>query len=478
MLAVIVSAPFPARLAAAQEAPGEWVEIRLERVVVLGPADLAGDLQLFAALHGPTLESALDDFGQLYGAYPPLPVNVRIYADLDQFQRLNAVLPPLGPGGYHAHLGSREIALILPLPEGALTTTQATNVMRYELNALFAAALAGEALPPGLEAGMGQYLQQPGPETQVAVDRVALASRTGRLLPWRDLFETEAIYRDHEVAFPQAMAVVAFLADSYGFEPLMALLRSIGAGRSYRNAFTEVYGRPMDRLELDWQAYLPLYLETRWQFHVLYHYDLEPLRAGLESGAYTQVHRALEAILPFLEETEQAAALAEAQALQATAAAGMAAGELVQAERSALQAGDLETTLALADEARAAYLALGDGRREEEIALYAARAQALLDLRAELAQAAAMVEAGRGDEAEPILLALSPQLQALGDSDSAAQIAALVDGLQAERVAAAAQAQARLDEQIRWAAGAALILLLHRGMMLLIGWRRRAPGVL
>jgi hypothetical protein len=205
---------------------------------------------------------------------------------------------------------------------------------------------------------------------------------------------------------------------------------------------------------------------------------LEPLRTGLQAGAYTQVYRALEAILPFLEQTRQPEAVVEAQALQATAVAGMAAGELVQAERNALQAGDLEATLALAEEAHAAYLALGDTSRQEEIALYADRAQALLDLRAEMAAAVAMVEAGRGDEAEPILLALSPRFQELGDAASAAEIVALVEGLHAERMSATAQAQARLDELMRWAAGAALILLLHRGLVLLMGGRRRAPRVL
>ncbi len=469
-LAIALGQPTPARAQAEPE----------NRFVFIVPPGFETDFITFWTAYGDDLETSFDFFSKLYMVTPPLPIYVRVYVSREEILELNLLVPPLPDNATHTHLGAREIALIAPLPSAFYTSDQGLAVMRLELNSVFLSTLAENNLPGGLELGLSQYIALSGPALEAVVDRLAAAQASDVLYSWRTMMDNPIVYADVEVAHPQALGIAAYLADRFGFPGLVSLVRAIGQGQGVEEALVTIYGEPMDRLEQDWLRYLPGYLAGRWEYNALTDFDLAPFEAALEAGAYTQVAQGLEAVLPFLEATGQAEAQTAAQGLIATAQRGMAAGSLVQQARAALEGRLYDRTLELVAQARAAYAALGSLAREAELAAYAARAQAVLDLRAELEAATATLEAGQADQAEAQLLALVPQLEAVGDTDHATLAQGLLELIhRRRRLAAAAERTALAQRALYIFLGALAVIALHQIARGLWRWRRKPqPGVL
>jgi hypothetical protein len=474
---LLLAVPGWPRPAGAQDGTGAEVEIDLGRFVILCPPEVEAALRVFAAEQRAALDAAYDVLVPLYGATPVLPIIIRVYASSFEFANLNAIVPPLGPGAVHTHLGSREIALILPFPPGYLSSPDAVNALRHELSGLLLSTLSANQMPPGLELGFNQYVEVPGAQTEFAIERLRTAAQYGsygQLLPWRNLFEGDGVYTDRNVAYPEALSIAAFLIETYGYDRVRALAQSFAQGRSYSTALAEVYGEPLDRLQQAWLAYLPRYMEERWQYNALHNFDLRPYQTGLEAGAYAQVGAALEEVIPLLTLSQQSEALAEAQLLSAWAAEGVAAEALVQAQRQALLAGDYQRVLELAEAAQAAYGALGDTRRVHEIQDHIERAQGILDLRAELAAAEDLIAAGDYAAGEARLRDLVPRFDSLGDTTGGQLARSALAGLGDERQQAAAE---RIDLAQRLLLAATGLAALA-GLQAVLGrvWARRRPA--
>jgi hypothetical protein len=461
---------FPANLSAA--APEDWVELSVGRFVVLYPANQGEEWGEAATLYGQAADGIYDQFARLYGPSPSLPINIRLYADAQQFASLNAVVPPLGPGVFHTHVGTREIALVAPFPIDFLNSTTVTNAMRHELNGLFLSSLSSGNLPPGLEVGVNQYVETPGPQVEQGRSRLLAAMADGLLLPWPELFESPAVYIDYDVAYPQSLSVAAFLIDSYGYGTLVQLVKATAAGQGYRSAFADVYAQPMDRLQDEWLAYLPQYIETRWQYNALFNYDLAPFEAALQAGAFAQTARGLDEVIPFLELTGQVKAQLEAENLRVMAGQGLAAADLVVAERDALVNGEYTLALDLAAQAREAFAAIGNTSRLEEIALYESRARELLDLHGQLDGAQRLAAAGEDADAEIQLMGIVPRLQALGDEAAAQEATALLAELRSRRAAGTLRSNLLIG-------GLAALVAGHLAINFLRGRRgKREPAIL
>src|SRR5690606_13983548 len=186
----------------------------------------------------------------LYGVSLTVPINLRIYADWPQFVNLNTALVPLIASPYHTRVGTREIALIGPLPSGLLTSPGGLNMVKHELSGLFLASLSADTIPPGLALGINQYVETPSGQAEAAAAR----------LPRPDLLEGTALHLGRELTSAQALSVVAFLVDRYGFDALLDVVQGLGEGHSYRSAMTGIYGAPLEQLEAEWRAYLPDYV--------------------------------------------------------------------------------------------------------------------------------------------------------------------------------------------------------------------------
>jgi hypothetical protein len=466
LLALALTVPPPAF---AQD--GSWNALPLGQFVVVYQKPFELDALTFTAQFEPDVNDAYSELSALYATELDPPITIRLYPDADTFQQLNALVPNLGEGVYHAHSGAREIALVAPFPPDLFNTEAIVNVIRHELNGLFLYQLSDGRLPGGLEVGVNQYVERPGAHTEASLDKIEAAYVNGQLLGWADVADGPWVYVDHEVAYPQSLSIAAFLIDSYGYAKLIDFVRAIPDAGGYRAALAQVYGRPLDRLEQDWLAYLPDYLGARWQSNVLFNYDLQPFAEALEQRAYTQVMRGLEVVIPFLEATGQLDKARDASVLQSAAVQGVAAGEMVKAMRDALLTGAYTDTLDLGELARATYLPLYDETRLAEISDYELRAQEILELRARLDSAEAQAAAGQLDQAEARLLKAGTRLQALGDSAGALRAQQLLDAIRAQRAGAA-----------RWAiivaAAIVLAVLAHQAYLFRQRRRKRAVVVL
>ena len=469
-------------LAGLRPAPAAWAAPArqdAQRFTFIVPSGFENEFLNFWDAYQGALNDAYDFYRVLYGVEPPLPVYIQVYAQRADLFDNNLLVTPLPAGGTHTHLGARQIALIAPWPEGYLVSARGLDAVRYELHNVFLSVAGANNLPAGVEIGLSWYVTASETDRKNAVSRLVTAQAAGTLYSWRALLDNPVIYADAEVGHPQAFAVMAFLADRYGYVSLVQFVDALGAGQTLDEALLATFGAPLDRLEQAWQEYLPGFLAGRWQYNALADYDLAPFRDALAKGAYNQVARALQAALPFLEASGQAAALEEARALLAEAQAGSAAGELVLQTRAALEAGLFARTLELAAQARTAYAALGSHAREAELAAYETRAQQVLALRAELDAAVAQYNAGDVAAAEPALLSLIPQLEAVGDGDRAAQAEGLIQSLYGQRQAAAAARTALAQRSLQICLAAVGVWFVAQvGRLVYRRWRRPAPGVL
>ena len=449
------------------------------RFVFIVPPGLETEFIQFWNTYENELDLAFSFNKVLYGVEPPLPIYIRVYASRDELFNLNLLVPPVPEGGHSTHLGAREISLIAPWEPGFLVSPAGLETVRFELNNVFLSALSANNLSAAVELGISHYVSRDEAAKASAVERLAAAQAADELYSWRALLDSPEVYADVTVARPQAFSVIAFLADRYGFPSLIQLVQTLAQGEDIDAALTTVFGQPMDRLEQAWLAYLPGFIGSRWQYNALFAFDLAPFEAALEAGAYAQVARGLASAVPFLELSGQYAAAEQARALIARAEAGSAAGNLVLQARAALEGGLYDRTLELAAQARAAYAELGDVRRLDEIAAYEARAQRVLDLRLQLDEAIALYEAGQVNAAETQLLALVPQLDAVGDADNAARAEALIASIDQQRQAVVAEQISLARRVMVVFLGVLFVVLVHQIVRLIIRrWRKPEPGVL
>lgn len=480
VISAVALCALPRPVAAQTATPAAPLEINLGNFVLLGDSTHEAELNGLAQRNGPALDQAYAQLSRLYGTSLALPINIRVYSDWVQFIGLNNALAAPIASPYHTHVGTREIALIGPLPAGLLGSPDGLNMVRHELSGLFLDTLTENNMPPGLGLGINQYMQAPGEQTEVAAARLRAAMPSGRaaLLPWPDLFDGSSVHLNRELATAQALSIVAFLVDRYGFEALLDVINGLGDGHSYRSAMSGIYGQPLEQLEADWWAYLPGFADGGWQHNALYNYNLAPYEAALDAGAYAQVLSALDRVIPFLELTDQSSAFARAQTLREEARQGLAARELTARLGEALQAGEYETALDLALQAQTAYAAIGDAANASIASAHADYIRQILALRDELAEAQARALANPGPAVEADLKALVPRFQALGDADGERQAIDTLNSLYALQAEEVEQRRELSRQIITIASAVAVALLALEAVRALAQRRRRVPRIL
>lgn len=114
-------------------------------------------------LYGPMLDAEYLRFSTLFNQELTPPIFVRIYSNADEFYKLNALAPKLGPEQTHSNIGAREISLIGDRIAVNITMWQAEaeNAFRFELAQLFITELSNNHVPLGLKASIGGYAQDP-----------------------------------------------------------------------------------------------------------------------------------------------------------------------------------------------------------------------------------------------------------------------------------------------------------------------------
>jgi hypothetical protein len=454
----------------AQSTSGDWQELRTKAFSIIFPKDYELLAQILLNNYGQTLDSEYTRFAAAFDAQLSLPVTIRIYPQETDYLQLNVLAPKLGPGATHSHIGAREIALIganiiANLPRWQI---EGLNAFRYELAILFTRQVSEKKAPPGLLAGIGGYAQNPE-ETLGALDQAGVLPAGMKLASLKITQKRETLWENEEVNLDllqllQATSIVAYLVDAYGWPALVQYLKSLPTASGYAPALEAAYKTSFASLEAQWQAYFPLFTGGRWQFDVLYHYDLSRFEQLIQAGGYSAAAPGLNEAVQLLEKlANQPAALEQARTLLAQAKLGQSAADLARQSRQALLSGDYLRCIDLASQAERKYTELGDTRRLDELAVYRSRANEILALREQAGKLSKGLSA-LSEDAVPILqlASLSQRLGALGDGEGQRLVDATLQSL----------AMARRRLQWMLASGAAALAALLLVWRILLVWRK------
>lgn len=409
-----------------------WQELETEHFLIVyaqsinAPAPVecvcgVAEAQRYAAF----ADQVYTDLTAIFGAPLDTPINLRLFPTEESYFEVNPIARQLTGVIAHALNNRQEIAIALPRTT-ALTQEQVVNNVRHELTHFFASQLSNGKLTAGFQEGLAQYLEKPTDQAGSAPALLRQALDQNRLLTWAELDQSRAVYSDPQVAYPQSLAVAAFLIDRYGLPQILEFLEVSAREPGYRSALQAAYDRSADQLEADWLAYLPDYIDTRWQINALYAYDLSRVSQLVDSGAYSAAEAELADIIALLETTNQSDSLAQAQALLARAQWGQAVADLVDQARRALTVGDYAGAVAVGNQAIDAYEALGYRARIPEAQLYVHRAQLGQQALAQLASGEQLLNALRFFEAEAEINQATIMLQSLNNQSAAAQGLALL----------------------------------------------------
>ncbi len=300
----------------------DWQELRTARFVIDTMGD-DGEAQRYAGF----VEGVYDDMTAIYGYAVPTPVILRLYPDDASYISANPLAARLPGVVAHATSGNgrHEISIDVRRTRG-MTQEAVVNNVRHELTHLILSDLSGDNLPVGWHEGIAQYSEKPLPgEAEQNVRQLRRAAQVGHLMGWDELNAPGGAYSNPTIAYPESLSMAAFLVDRYGFDRLVTFVKTMAKTPDARTALEKTYNTPADKLEANWQAYLPDYIDTRYTVHALYAYDMAPMRGFLDTKNYAAAKREAEGAMPLLRVTHQTERLAEAQSILATAAQGMAA---------------------------------------------------------------------------------------------------------------------------------------------------------
>jgi hypothetical protein len=358
------------------------------------------------------------------------PINLRLFPTEESYYQVNPIAARLTGVIAHALNNRQEIAIASPRTQ-QMTETELATYIRHELVHFFASKLSDGKLTAGFQEGLAQYLETPPANFADSPGLLEQAQSQGRLLSWAELDEAEKVYSDPHVTYPQSLSVVAFLIDRYGLPAFLNFLHLSATEPGYRSALEGAYGQSAPVLETEWLAYLPDYIESRWQINAIYTYDLSRVTTLVNNGAYTVAEAELQEIITLLQSTHQPETLIQAQTLLAKARQGQNANALTAKTRAALQKHRYEQTIETGQQALTAYQSLGYSDRVPELKIYIHRAKTGQQALAQLQRGQQLLNTLNFRQAETEIYQATITLQALDDPAAAQGLALLT--LLAER---------------------------------------------
>lgn len=433
----------------------EWQETRTQAFAILYSVE---SLELGGALstwYGETLDAEYARFEALFETSLSLPVFIRIYPTENHLYCLNAEPPEIQTGVTHHHIGSREIALIAENIEGSASGNasewlrNSLNIFRYEQAILFSEQISDRQAPPGLLAAIGHYAQDP-------------QHTLGKLnLPRGEWFEPaqtwQTLWEDPGTQFEfrqglETTSIVAFLVDQYGWPSFLQFLNSLRTSGGYRLSLTQMYAADFSALQEQWNAYFGEYFQGRWQINAIYNYDLSPYQDLLVAGEYRQASKGLKEVIPFLEKISQTEKLNQAHAMLEWAITGQEADDLILQSEQALQRGEYQQSLVLANLAEEKYTRIKNFNHLDALSAFRDRVRKILVLHAELERLGEVVAVNKGGiRSANQIITLGQHLGELQD---------IQGQIKAQELARMVEAHQRNQQVLFSMLGAALILIL------------------
>lgn len=215
---------------------------------------VAHNEKVFAEQALPLLEQAWEDMAKRYKASPPSPISVEVFADPQHYAVRTVGLPGL------AALG---------VTFGPVVTARSPSsahfnwgmVLWHELGHVFSLHLSRNRVPRWFTEGLSEYETTRFEPTWTRHTYAELyrASIDGTLLPTEQLNHAFLRSRSIEqmvVAYHQSKEVVTFIADKWGFDKILDLLRRFSEGQDTKQALEGSLGITMGEFDRQFRASL------------------------------------------------------------------------------------------------------------------------------------------------------------------------------------------------------------------------------
>ncbi len=357
----IFSALLIAHVALAQPT---WVEQSTAYFrIVYAPDDVA-----IANEYAAIIDSLYDEFSTTFAFRPVTPLTLRLYPTSESYFAANPAARAVPGVIAHADFRRREVVVIVERARLQDQTAQVNN-LRHELTHIFAADLSAGKLNVGLQEGIAQYMELPGPDRDSKMAVLRTLAERGGLWSWATLDDRNAIYGQPDVSYPQTWSIVAFLIERDGIDRFRQFLVTLAQSSGYRSAMVTVYGVSATTLEAEWRAWLPGFLQLDAHQMTPAAIDLQPVQSFLSAGDYEAALRELERLEPIADEATRTAITT----LRTQAQTGLRANQLTSAARTALLNGEYEQAERLIGQAEQAYRDINDRRQAAVLAEYRAR---------------------------------------------------------------------------------------------------------
>jgi hypothetical protein len=411
----------------------DWRELETENFIIVYADSVQGPTGIGCAcgveeaqVYANFIDEVYGDLVDIFGIDLATPINLRLFPTEESYYEVNPIAEQLTGVVAHAMNSREEIAIALPRTR-PLTDEDIINNLRHELTHLFASLLSDGNLTAGFQEGIAQYVEKPNERSRTDPSLLQQAYDQGRLLTWDQLDSSANVFSDPQVAYPQALAITAFLVDAYGFAKFIDFIEANAVEPGYRSALQTTYGQSATELEAEWLRYLPDYFAGRWQVNAIYEYDLSRVVNLVENGAFADAETELTEITELLRTTEQTETLDRAEQLLSQARQGKAAGLLADEAREAFQAVDYSRAIAKSNEALAAYQSLDYRVRQAELQVYIQRAELGQQALDQLAAAEQKIGLLSFFAADQELYEATAMLQALGHQEGQARGLALLE---------------------------------------------------
>ncbi|MCB9078083.1 MAG: hypothetical protein H6631_10860 [Anaerolineaceae bacterium] len=401
----------------------DWKELKTDNFIIVYADSVAGVPECIcgideAQFYAGFIDDAYNELVAIFGTQLDTPINLRLFPTEQSYYEVNPIAQQIPGVVAHALNNREEIAIALTRTQ-ALSEEDIINNMRHELTHFFASLLSDGNLTAGFQEGIAQYVEKPTDRTSYDPAMLQQAFDQHRLLSWSQLDSSAEVFRDPQVAYPEALSIASFLIDRYGFAKFIDFIKANATEPGYRSALETTYGQPADELEAEWLAYLPDYFAGRWQINALYAYDLTRVTQLVNNGAFSDAQTELTDIIELLRTTDQVDKLAEADHLMAQAQQGAAAGVLADETRQALLANDYTQTIDKGSAAINSYQGLNYHDRIQEVQVYMQRAQAGREALVQLDQGEHLLSRFRFFEADQQIYEATVILQSLGNNSQA-----------------------------------------------------------
>jgi hypothetical protein len=287
--------------------------------------------------------------------------------------------------------------------------------IRHELTHVVLGDLSNQRLPIGFQEGIAQYLERDVDQRQRFASAVRRGRDAGQLLHLSDLNRQRAFLAAASLAYPESYSLVVFLAQQYGFGTVLQLVVATREARTLDEAVRQVFGRSLDELEADWQAFLPGYLDEGWARDDLDLWSLEQPRQLLADGKYAEARELFDRADALFQSVGRPDREQQALDGRQRAVSGVEATDLTRRGMAALMAGQYETAGDLLEQAGSRWTAAGDARRAELASVAAEQAHDGQSAVTQLEEAHRQLDGWHFQQADDLAYEAGQQLAELGD---------------------------------------------------------------